>query len=97
AMTIPATNSIEVRTHDRRGLASHWGRWEAFVARRAPLPLSYHPAWLAVLERGLRQIPYCLEAVEGDRIRGLLPLSFVRSLLFGRFLVGLPYLNYGGA
>src|SRR5690606_3342426 len=26
----------------------------------------------------------------------LLPLAFVRGPLFGRFLVGLPYLNYGG-
>lgn len=27
---------------------------------------------------------------------GLLPLAYVRSLLFGRFLVSLPYLNVGG-
>ena len=29
------------------------------------MPLSYHPAWLKVLEQGLGQTPYCLEAVEG--------------------------------
>jgi FemAB-related protein (PEP-CTERM system-associated) len=94
---VPLPTLIQVRTHDRRRLAEHWGRWEAFVARRGPLPLSYHPAWLAVLERGLGQIPYCLEAVQGEQTCGLLPLAYVRSLLFGRFLVGLPYLNYGGA
>jgi FemAB-related protein (PEP-CTERM system-associated) len=38
-----------------------------------------------------------LEAVEGGRTRGLLSLCYVRSLLFGRFLVSLPYVNYGGA
>ncbi len=37
-----------------------------------------------------------LEAAEGDDIRGLLPLVFLKSPLFGRFLVGLSYLNYGG-
>ncbi len=31
-----------------------------------------------------------------SRLVGLLPLAYVRSLLFGRFLVGLPYLNVGG-
>lgn len=30
------------------------------------------------------------------RVVGILPLAYVRSLLFGRFLVGLPYLNVGG-
>src|SRR5262249_46966121 len=40
--------------------------------------------------------PYCLEAVEKGAVRGVLPLAYVSSLLFGRFLVSLPYLNYGG-
>src|SRR5262249_27114874 len=56
-----------------------------------------HPAWLAVLQRSLRHTPYCLEAVEEGRTRGLMSLCYVRSLLFGRYLVSLPYLNYGGA
>jgi FemAB-related protein (PEP-CTERM system-associated) len=68
----------------------------AYAARRAPAPLSLHPAWLNVLAQGLGHTPYCLEAVEGDTVRGFLPLAYVRSLLFGRFLVSLPYLNYGG-
>ncbi|WP_206352374.1 FemAB family XrtA/PEP-CTERM system-associated protein [Tautonia rosea] len=76
---------------------AHLPRWESFVARRGPLPLSYHPAWPSVLSTGLRHIPYWIEATEGDETRGLLPLAFVRSVLFGRYLVGLPYLNYGGA
>lgn len=94
--TPTATTTIEVRTCDRRDLAAQWSRWETFLARRRPLPLSYHPAWLAVLESGLRHVPHCLEAVEAEETRGLLPLVLVRGPLFGRFLVGLPYLNYGG-
>ncbi len=39
---------------------------------------------------------YALEAVEGERTCGFLPLAYVRSLLFGRFLVSLPYLNTNG-
>jgi FemAB-related protein (PEP-CTERM system-associated) len=87
---------VAVRTLGRDDLAAHRSRWEAFVARHAPRPLSYHPGWPAVLARGLGQTPYCLEAVDGEQTRGLLPLVFVRSFLFGRFLAGLPYLNYGG-
>jgi FemAB-related protein (PEP-CTERM system-associated) len=32
----------------------------------------------------------------GQQVTGFLPLVLVKSWLFGRFLVGLPYLNYGG-
>jgi FemAB-related protein (PEP-CTERM system-associated) len=60
------------------------------------MPLSNHPAWLTVLHQGLQHVPYCLEAVAEGKTRGLLPLAYVRSLLFGRFLVSLPFLNYGG-
>jgi FemAB-related protein (PEP-CTERM system-associated) len=34
--------------------------------------------------------------VQGDQTRGYLALTYVRSFLFGRFLVSLPYVNYGG-
>lgn len=57
---------------------------------------SRHPAWLEVLADGLRHKPYCLEAVSDGRTAGVLPLAFVQSKLFGRYLVGLPYLNCGG-
>jgi FemAB-related protein (PEP-CTERM system-associated) len=66
------------------------------VRRAGPVPLSRHPAWLKVLRAGLGHEPCCLEAVEGGVTRGLLPLAYVHSLLFGRFLVSLPYLNHGG-
>lgn len=96
-MNAGQSSTIEVRTHDRESVPRQLVHWEAFVAARRPAPLSYHPAWPTVLARGLRHAPYCLEAVEGDRTRGLLSLVFMKTLLFGRFLVSLPYLNYGGA
>lgn len=68
-----------------------------FLSRsKVHVPLSLDPAWLMVLQKGLGHPFYCLEAITGGQTRGLLPLSYVRSLLFGRFLVSLPYLNYGG-
>ncbi len=42
-------------------------------------------------------MPYALEAVDtSGRTCGFLPLAYVSSLLFGRFLVSLPYLNSNG-
>jgi FemAB-related protein (PEP-CTERM system-associated) len=53
--------------------------------------------WLCVLRDGLGHDPFLLEAREGDRCAGLLPLAAVKSALFGSFLVSLPYLNWAGA
>jgi FemAB-related protein (PEP-CTERM system-associated) len=71
-------------------------RLEAYARRGQQLPLGRHPAWLRVLEQGLGQTAYCLEAMTGDQTAGFLPLVHVRSLLFGSFLVSLPYLNSAG-
>jgi len=72
-------------------------RLERYVARGGRVPLSRHPAWPEVLAQGLSQVPFCLEARREGATCGVLALAFVRGPLFGRFLVGLPYLNYGGA
>src|SRR5260370_38147993 len=95
--TLTTTKAPAVRVLDRRALASALPRLESYLLRDGPLvPLSRHPAWLNVLAGGLAHTPYCLEAAEGKRTSGFLALADVRSYLFGRFLVSLPYLNYGG-
>jgi FemAB-related protein (PEP-CTERM system-associated) len=70
-------------------------RWISYSQQTQVLP-SRHPAWLTVLTEGLKHKAYCIEAFVDGRLVGLLPLCYVRSLLFGRFLVSLPYLNSGG-
>jgi FemAB-related protein (PEP-CTERM system-associated) len=93
---MPGTVS-EVCVYTQHELAPRLHRLEGYVSRGGPAPLSRHPAWLDVLARGLGHTPYLLEAEgEGGKVIGFLPLAYVRSLLFGRFLVSLPYLNYGG-
>lgn len=54
-------------------------------------------AWLTVLNRSFGHTPYLLEIHNDDLDSvGHLPLCLVRSRLFGRFLVSLPYLNSAG-
>ena len=82
-------------------LRSHEDLKQRAACWLADLPLGEHPArhpgWLDVLRRGLRHEVMCLEAMRDGRTVGLLPLALVKSLLFGRFLVSLPYLNSAGA
>src|SRR5262249_21502726 len=91
------SQKVEIQVHGQASLARRLPQLEAYFSRENHLrPLSQHPAWLAVLARGLNHTPYCLEAVESKQTRGYLVLSYVNSFLFGRFLVSLPFLNYGG-
>lgn len=53
--------------------------------------------WLGAVCVGLRHEPYLLVAKRHDEVVGRLPLALVKSALFGRFLVSLPYVNTAGA
>ena len=56
----------------------------------------YDFRWLPVLKAGLQQSPYCIVAVRNEQVVGALPLMFVNSALFGKHLIGMPYVNVGG-
>jgi len=88
--------TFEVRTLTDAEVEARLPRLAAYVAQRGLASPSCHPGWLGVLRQGLGHEPYCLEAARGEQTVGLLALAYVRSLLFGRFLVSLPYLNTGG-
>lgn len=58
--------------------------------------MSLHPAWARILCRSLRHKSYIFRAHRDDKIHGYLMIHLVKSLVFGRYLVSSPYLNYGG-
>lgn len=72
------------------------GSCRELLGRLSAYPLHSDPRWLSVFQRGLRHRPWLLVAREDDCMRGVLPLAFVKSRLFGRFLVSLPYTNSAG-
>jgi FemAB-related protein (PEP-CTERM system-associated) len=95
-VTATIQTAVRIRALRAGDLPARLPHLEAFARRAPQVPLSRHPSWLAALAEGLRHTVYCVEAVEGDRTCGFLPLAYVRSLLFGRYLVSLPYLNCAG-
>jgi FemAB-related protein (PEP-CTERM system-associated) len=71
--------------------------WDNYVTAH-PQASGYHLiAWQRVIERvfGHRTL-YLTAKDEREQIHGVLPLVFLTSALFGRFLVSLPFVNYGG-
>ena len=70
--------------------------WDAFVASH-PSASGYHAwAWRGVFARAFGHECVYLIAREKDRVTGVLPLVQIRSLIFGRTITSLPFVNYGG-
>ena len=70
--------------------------WEDFVSSH-PQATNYHQlGWKTVIERSFGHQTRYLLAMEGGEVVGLLPLAILKSRLFGRSVVSLPFLNYGG-
>lgn len=72
--------------------------WDGFV-RHQPGWTHFHLfGWKQVLERVFgHQCLYLCARGEDGALAAVLPLVRVRSLLFGHYLVSMPFVNYGGA
>ncbi len=70
--------------------------WEAFLTGHGYEAMYCSPRIVAGIASGLSQTAYIIEDREQGRLVGLLPIVFMRSALFGRFLVSVPYVNWAG-
>lgn len=78
-------------------LYSQPASWDDFVLSH-PWSTNYHQyGWREVIERSFGHKTYYLVARDGgDKISGVLPLTHMKSPIFGNFFVSLPFFNYGG-
>jgi FemAB-related protein (PEP-CTERM system-associated) len=70
--------------------------WDDYVQRAPEASHSHLSAWHRVIERGYGHRSLYLWASEAGKVKGILPLILQRSMLFGRSLVSLPFLDDGG-
>jgi serine/alanine adding enzyme len=73
-------------------------RWNNFADSRSDAALYHDYRWRDVIRRAFgRETCYMAAVGASDEIRAILPLARLKSLVFGDFLVSLPYFNYGGS
>jgi serine/alanine adding enzyme len=72
--------------------------WESYVATHPDATIYHDYRWRDVVVRAFGRECHYLAAREArdGRVVGVLPLIRQRSLVFGDYLVSLPYFNYGG-
>ncbi len=96
AAVVNAQTLLNIRAadlHDARELA----RIDAFVADHPDGRLFHRPQWSLAVERGCRQrAHYLLAENERGHLAGVLPLTEVRSPLFGNALVSAGFGTGGG-
>ena len=71
--------------------------WDSFVDQAAHTVNYHRSGWLKVVKKtfGHRIIPIWVRDESGV-VLGVFPLVFMKSMIFGRNLVSVPFFNYGG-
>ena len=73
------------------------GEWDGFVRSTEDATFCHLHGWSGILEDVLARPPHYLTARDEQGVlRGVLPMALHGSRLFGRRLVSMPFLNYGG-
>src|SRR2546428_4233228 len=70
--------------------------WDRFVESHPRATVAHLSAWGQIAREVYGHEPVYLRAEEDGEIRGVLPLVLVSGRLFGRRLVSMPFLDYGG-
>ena len=71
--------------------------WDAFARTQSGWTLFHLYGWNTVIAQVFgHECPYLVARDKAGAMVGILPLVRVKSLLFGHYLVSMPFLNYGG-
>ncbi|HDS00599.1 MAG TPA: FemAB family PEP-CTERM system-associated protein [candidate division Zixibacteria bacterium] len=70
--------------------------WSNFVARCPDSNIGHRIEWKEVMEESFGRRTRYLLALDGDEIRGILPLVMVRTFWGAKALVSMPWIDYGG-
>lgn len=70
--------------------------WDAFVREAADGTVMHLHAWKEILQEAYGHRIFLLAATREGALEGVLPLALVEGPFFGRSLVSMPFMDYGG-
>ncbi|NJL58299.1 MAG: FemAB family PEP-CTERM system-associated protein [Desulfobacteraceae bacterium] len=82
--------NIRLYTHSDREI------WDSYVTDHPEGTFFHLSQWKILVESSFGHESFYLMAEDHHRLRGVFPLFSVKSLLFGRSMVSLPFAAYGG-
>jgi len=70
--------------------------WDTFVLGHKDSTFFHQIGWKNVVEKTYGHKPFYLVVKENGSIKGILPLFLMKHILFGKFLVSVPFGDYAG-
>jgi len=71
--------------------------WDSYIYKSSNSTFYHQLGWRNVVKKTYKHKPIYLVAKENGEIKGVLPLFLMRSVIFGKKLVSVPFAPYGGA
>jgi FemAB-related protein (PEP-CTERM system-associated) len=91
-VTEPAAGDLRIRQLDD----ADRDRWDRFVDGHPEATFFHRAGWKTVIERSFGHRTFYLFAERGGAIEGVLPLTHVKSPIFGSHLISNAFCVYGG-
>ena len=70
--------------------------WDSYILNSNNSTFYHQIGWRNVVEKTYKHKPIYLIAKEEGDIKGVLPLFLMKSMIFGKKLVSVPFAPYGG-
>ncbi|MFH1701757.1 MAG: FemAB family XrtA/PEP-CTERM system-associated protein [Candidatus Zixiibacteriota bacterium] len=88
--------NIETATVRRAGIDDR-RRWNEYAEQNPHSTFCHRWEWRAVFQNSFRATPFYYLAECENKVVGIFPNIYLKSVLFGRYMISLPWLDYGGA
>ena len=85
----PKKEITELRREDEKA-------WDSYILKSDQSTFYHQIGWRNVVEKTYKHKPIYLIAKEAGEINGVLPLFLMKSVIFGKKLVSVPFAPYGG-
>ncbi|MFZ5979894.1 MAG: FemAB family XrtA/PEP-CTERM system-associated protein [Candidatus Zixiibacteriota bacterium] len=76
--------------------AQYKAAWSEYVQNSPRATVAHQIGWREVMKTGLGHKPYYWLAFDGERVTGILPSFLVTTWWRAKYLVSLPWIDYGG-
>ena len=70
--------------------------WSEYVERASDSTVAHRIGWRDVIHKSLGHSPKYLKAMSGSTVKGVLPLFVVTTWWRAKYVVSVPWLDYGG-
>ena len=70
--------------------------WGSYIYKSSSSTFYHQLGWRNVVKKTYKHKPIYLVAKENGELKGVLPLFLMRSVIFGKKLVSVPFAPYGG-